>query len=568
MKLNPNRAELLLCGAHLVDPASHDPKGDSIAISGGRILATGWKEQLTTLCSPETRYIDCTGLTLLPGLIDGHAHLDREGLKSVLPSISGAHSIVEIQRILGEVVMATPPGEWIVLSPLGTPPLFKDGWSKLAEGRCPNRHDLDMVAPDNPVWIRPIWGYWSNQPDLVSVANTAALELAGIGRTTEPPHPLVTIHRDATGLPDGRFHERTRVSIVEMTLMSAAPGFDVTTRSKAMDVSMQTYARYGTTGIYEGHGVAEEVIEAYGNLQQRGTGCLRATLVVSPKWSTAGDDTDMKEMILDWTAWAKRGLDESDLLRVEGIYAEIDETDEGILRASAAPCTGWAGFHLDCGGKPALVRELLLEAARQGLRVSTIFDDVMALMGEVDRIHPLAGLGWVRGHVATLDDAAIGAIGDMGLTLVTHTNRHIAKAGSAHLARLGRGRAQEIVPIRRLLDAGIPIALGSDNLPPSLLHPIADLELRRDHSTGETIAPDQAITRREALALATTGGAALLGHAADLGHLKAGYLADLAGFPTDILSIPAEELRHLEAKLTLVGGKVLRQPNAKRDDGS
>lgn len=553
-------AEIILYGARLVDPAGDDPAGDAVAIGEGRILGVGPHEQLKGLATPETVSLCCEGLSLMPGMIDGHAHLDREGLKSVLPSISGARSIAEIQAILRDVAARTPPGQWIVLSPLGTPPLFLDSWSGLADGRCPDRHDLDAAAPDHPVWIRPAWGYWSNKADLVCVANTAALALAGVGRDTPSPHPLVEIHRAADGLPDGRFSEATRISIVETTLMSAAPGFDVATRTDALARSMDTYARFGTTGVYEGHGVAREVIAAYGALRDRCKPGMRATLVVSPSWSGVDATADMAALIADWTRWAKRGFADDDRLRIEGIYAEIDETGEGLVRARGGCCTGWAGFHLDSGAPRAMVRELLLEAARQRLRVSTIFDDVMGLMEEVNRSQPLAGLNWVRGHVATLDERALGAIQDMGLMLVTHTNRHIAKGGSAHLARLGGDRCNDIVPMRRILDRGIPVALGSDNLPPSLLHPVADLELRRDHGTGEHVAPDQALTRREALALATAGGAELLQRGDELGRLKPGYLADIVGFPGDILTMEADELRHLEARLALVGGQiVLRQ---------
>jgi len=551
------RADILLHGAYLLDPAGEDPEGDAIALADGRILAVGFTQRLAQLCDAQTSRIDCSGLTLMPGLIDGHAHLDREGLKDALPSLSGATSIARIQDILRGEVARHAPGDWIILSPLGTAPLYLDGWRGLADGRCPDRHDLDAAAPDNPVWIRPIWGYWSNMPDLTSVANTAALERAGIGRDTPSPHDLVTIHTDGQGLPDGRFSERTRMSIVEMTLMAAAPGFGPEARMQALARSVARYARFGTTGVFEGHGVAHEVLDAYQALRRRGGACLRAQLVISPSWTGATSADDIPALLKDWRASARRRLDPDDQIWIDGIYAEIDETDEPWLRAQGAPRTGWAGFHLDSGASRAMIRELLLEAARQKLRISTIFDDVMALMAEVDRIHPIAGLAWTRGHVAVMDEETIARVADMGLFLVTHTNRHIAKGASAHLARIGKARESDIVPLRRLLNAGIPVALGSDNLPPSLWHPVADVELRRDHSTGTVVGEDQSLTRREALTLATAGGARLLGRERELGRLAPGYLADIAGFRANVLTMPAEELRWLEAELTLVGGRII-----------
>ena len=88
--------------------------------------------------------------------------------------------------------------------PLGDPPEFGIAADDIVQRRWPTRHDLDRAAPDNPVYIKPAWGYWRPTLPLVSIANTRALELAGITRDTHPPCETVVIDRDARGEPTGR----------------------------------------------------------------------------------------------------------------------------------------------------------------------------------------------------------------------------------------------------------------------------------------------------------------------------------------------------------------------------
>ena len=129
----------------------------------------------------------------MPGLFDGHAHMDREGLKLKWPSLAGARSIDDILQIVDGLARRAAPGEWIVTMPIGEPPLYEGVPDTLAEKRWPTRHDLDRVAPDHPVYIRAIWGHWRNTLPLVSIANTRALG----PRRHRPRHPAPrALHRD------------------------------------------------------------------------------------------------------------------------------------------------------------------------------------------------------------------------------------------------------------------------------------------------------------------------------------------------------------------------------------
>ena len=151
--------------------------------------------------------------------------------------------------------------------PIGDPPNYADMPGKLREERFPNRWELDSVAPNNPVYIRGIWTPW-NVPPSVSIANSTALRLAGIDRETLEPDSSVTIDRDAAGEPTGIFIDSARFPSVGFTLMKAVPRFTRADRVEALRESMKLYNSVGTTGTYEGHGVAPKVLVAI-NLNDR-----------------------------------------------------------------------------------------------------------------------------------------------------------------------------------------------------------------------------------------------------------------------------------------------------------
>ncbi|MSQ71595.1 MAG: hypothetical protein EXR27_09950 [Betaproteobacteria bacterium] len=190
-----------------------------------RIVATGSDAAMLAIALQQARRVDLRGRTLMPGLIDAHAHMDREGLKDRYPTLAGATSIDDILAKIATLAQRSRPGEWIVTMPIGEPPSYWDVPHNLKENRWPTRCELDESAPDNPVYIRPIWGLWRHKLPLVSIANSRALQVCGIGPDAPAPCASVVIERDAAGRPNGIFTEWTFMSVVEMTLMRGAGGF-------------------------------------------------------------------------------------------------------------------------------------------------------------------------------------------------------------------------------------------------------------------------------------------------------------------------------------------------------
>src|SRR5215471_18143085 len=130
----------------------------SIAVGGDQIVAVGPDAAMAAHTTPQTRVIDLQGKAVIPGLVDSHAHMDREGLKDVFPSLGRVRSIKDIQDRIAELARGKKPGDWIVTMPIGDPPYYWDVPDILAEKRWPTRQELDAAAPNNPVFIRPIWG--------------------------------------------------------------------------------------------------------------------------------------------------------------------------------------------------------------------------------------------------------------------------------------------------------------------------------------------------------------------------------------------------------------------------
>jgi predicted amidohydrolase YtcJ len=222
---NPRPADLVLKNAKVITVDASFTIAQAIAIAADRIVAVGPDPAMAAHIAPGTRIIDLKGKAVIPGLIDGHAHMDREGLKGVYPSLGGLRSIRDIQGRIADLAQKAKPGEWIVTMPIGDPPYYWDVPESLAEKRWPTRHELDEAAPNNPVFIRSIWGFWRHTLPLVSCANTEALRRAGITRNTLSPVESVKIEKDASGEPTGVIMEWDYQPLAELTWFRQTGGF-------------------------------------------------------------------------------------------------------------------------------------------------------------------------------------------------------------------------------------------------------------------------------------------------------------------------------------------------------
>ena len=527
----------------------------ALAVTGPRVAAVGDRADIKPWRDRRTRVVDLRGATVIPGLVDAHAHMDREGLKLIYPSLARCRSIADIQTLVRRLVAGRPKGRWIVTMPVGAPPFYQDAPGCLAEKRWPARADLDAAAPNHPVYIKGIWGYW-NKPPVVSIANSLALARAGVTRETVPPKG-VEIVRDAGGEPTGVFVEHNLIQILEFTLMRAAPRFTHADRLRALAVSQRRYAARGVTAVYEGHGIAPEVLAVYREARERGALHLRATLALSPTWD---DPTEATAALRDLAAWAGgRGLGD-ERLRVAGVCLHYGgDPDVARVLHDAQPYTGWAGFVESANTRETYTRQATL-AARLGLRVNTLvtrcLPEVLDIWEAIAARTPIAPLRWVLVHLNAAMPAQLTRIRRLGAVATTNPISYLYRSAGDEVAKVG-GAAEQLLPHRSLARRGIPFGLATDNKPADPWVAFTAVVARRDMRTGMVLGSRERLTRGQALAALTVGGARVTFAERERGRLAPGYAADLAVLEHDPLTAPLDEIVGQTARLTMVGGEIV-----------
>ena len=402
--------DLILHGGRVITLDRTFPNRQAIAVRAGQVTAVGDDAALLKDAAPTTTLIDLRGRSVLPGFFDAHPHADREGLKARggIP-IAGLHSVADIVAVVKRAARTTPAGEWIVLMPMGEPPHeYISRPDQLTDGRFPTRHDLDAVAPDHAVYIRAVWGWWSRRP-FPSVANSLALERAGVTRETAAPHN-VEIVKDARGEPTGVFLERNFTPVLEHTLFRDLPRFKYADRLESVRLGAHAYAAAGTTSLYEGHGLTPTVIRAYRENAERNALPLRMHAPVSMP-SAAFDDKRLIDLFYHYAGPVGGRGRGDDILRVEGINlgGHADATVADII-AAGYPYDQWAGHFYQAMTAERFVK-LGIEAARLGLRVNCVvsrnLEYALGAYEAIDQEVPIGDRRWVVIHVNAASDAQI-----------------------------------------------------------------------------------------------------------------------------------------------------------------
>jgi predicted amidohydrolase YtcJ len=532
---------------------AEDRVTEAIAISGNRIHAVGAAADLKARATATTRLIDLPGATVTPGINDAHAHMEREGLKLRRPSLAGCRSIADIQALIRAEAQKTKPGDWIVTMPIGAPPFFFNAVAQLAEGRAPDRFDLDAAAPDHPVYIPGLFGNWGAPPGH-SCLNTKALALNGITRASIPSIGGIEIVKDAKGEPTGVIIERNPRPMVEFDLLPAVPRFSAADRRAGIVASMRLYNGVGTTSAYEGHGSAAEIIGLYRDLWERNELTVRMGLVVSPSWT---DANEAAIIMRDWLAQARGSGLGDPWFRLSGIHVAYGGDDRmAEIARKDLPNTGWSGFVEQAQG-PKDFEELCRLALLYDLRINTIvgdrLDEVVAILERVNALAPLAGKRWVIQHIAKTERATLARLARLGVLVTTIPVYFLWKGGHWYDEAEG-GR---IVPMRTMLDLGIDAAAATDNIPYNPGFTLWTMCERERRSDGKVLGAAEQLTRREALHALTSSGARLTYDEHHKGPLTPGFLADLAVFDTDPLTVEANKLKDLSSLLTIVDGRIV-----------
>jgi len=255
----PPPADLVFTNGNIYTVSDKQPHAEAVAVKGDRIVFVGSNSAAKKFEGPNTRIIDLHGATTVPGMTDAHQHLEGVGFREMTLNLEG---ITNLQDFLSKVkarVDQARPGEWVTgrgwIETFWTPPIF------------PTRWDLDKVAPNNPVILGRSDGHGS-------VANSAALKIAGITKDTPSPFGG-EISKDKNGEPNGMLLDAAQ-GLVRRHVPPTSPADD----ERAVVLGVQRDISLGWTQVQNPGGSYED-IEIYRKLYSDGKIKLRIYKVLS-----------------------------------------------------------------------------------------------------------------------------------------------------------------------------------------------------------------------------------------------------------------------------------------------
>ena len=283
----------------------------------------------------------------------------------MFPSLGRVRSIRDIQDRIAESAARKQPGEWIVTMPIGDPPYYFDVPEILAEKRWPTRQELDAAAPNNPVFIRSIWGFWRGTFPLVSCANTEALKRAGITRDTVSPVDTAD-NREGRQWRSDRRVRRARDAADRRT--DLVPRGDAHSRRadrlRALPQSAQRLSRLRHHERVRGARRRDRIAPCLqGSRARRDADHAHRARLQSRTGRQRRRTARALRGGLGWLARrarARRRLAQDE----RALRSRRPRTPPTTCARAAAPYTGWAGFNYDPGLPRDQVKELLLHARR------------------------------------------------------------------------------------------------------------------------------------------------------------------------------------------------------------
>jgi len=531
---------------------------EAVAVTGGLVSAVGTSAEVLAGKGRASRVIDLDGRTACPGFYDTHAHMDREGLKSRIGfSLAGRHSVAAIVDAVASAVSRTPKNEWAIFMPMGTPKLsYISRPDQLEEGRFPTRHDLDAVSPDNPVYIRVPWGWWVHRP-FVCVANSAAMKLAGIDRHTEAPYN-VEIVKDDVGEPTGVFLDRSYAPVIEYTLFRCAPRITFEDRVAGCRLGAAAYSAAGTTSIYEGHGLTPAILDAYRRVYEDGDLTVRVNLPLSVPGASV-DDRRLAEVLNEWSSRLSGRGHGDEMYRIEGICVDVANDKAAAIIGADYPYEALAGHFYHSLPHEQFV-EIGVRAARLGIRLNCLIcydlERVLRAYEAIDAQVPIRDRRWVMIHVIEATPDQIQRMKALGVIATVTPNFMYMASDRFNLQQIG----DTAMPVRALIDAGVPVALSSDNVPYSMLWTMWEALARWDEDSGRRLGESN-LMREEALRMICQTGALVTWEEDRKGTLEVGKLGDIVVLDDNPLTCEEDRLKDICVEHTFLGGREVFGPS-------
>jgi predicted amidohydrolase YtcJ len=544
-------ADMILHNGRIVTLDRAHSVVEAIAFKNGRIVALGNNQSvLGAERGAATRIVDLRGRMVLPGLEDAHVHTLGAALSEFRGKVPPLDSIVEIQAYIRERAKTTPKGEWIIV-PRTLPP-------RLKEMRMPTRADLDVVT-DHPVAFDGSY-VWS--------ANTMALRVSGITKSTPNP-PGGEVVKDASGEPNGILRNASQL----LKGAQRAESFTKEEKLQALEQMLKLYAAAGLTAVGDRAVTAPEVA-LFQTLHDQKRLAVRVVLTWRP-----GAERPVEEIVREikespWTT------NYGDSMLKFGTYKVTLDGGQSVGTAYQRMPYGPFGRQLygqtnpDARGtlfvEPEKLYQIFSAARAKGWQLTAHVQGGAAidiLIDTFDRLDREKPIGPTRSHVmhgSFLSEDAIQRMKRLHVALDAQPDWMYFDVPALERV-FGLKNMRWFFPLKSVMDAGIPVAGGSDLMmghdkdrAVNPYNPFFHIWMcvTRQMRNGNVFNPAERITREQALEIYTKGPAWLQFAENERGTLERGKQADAVVIDRDFFKCSEDELRSVQPLMTIVGGKV------------
>jgi predicted amidohydrolase YtcJ len=528
----PPPADLIISNARIYTVDENRPIVEAIAVRGGRVMFAGSVRGAAAYRGAATRTIDLAGRTVIPGMVDAHAHLVGLGAALRTVDLVGTKSYDEVIARVAARAKEVPAGTWII----------GRGWDQndWSDTKFPTHEALSRAVPNHPVYLTRVDGH-------AALANAMAMEIARLGPTTADPSGG-RIERGAGRAPTGVLVDRA-MGLVNRSIPAASRD-ELRERVKA---AIAESNRWGLTGIHDA-GVGREAIDVYHELARTGQYNLRNYVML------AADSSLIREhfargpqiAVADGRLWFR------------SIKVSIDGALGSRGAAMLEPYSDDPGNRGLILTPPEQLRQIATEALRRGFQVNVhaIGDRgnrvVLDIFQEALTAIPTADHRFRIEHAQILNPADIPRFAKLDVIpsmQSVHQTSDMYWAG----ARIGAAREVGAYAWRSLLQTGVVIPNGSD-FPVEAVNPLLSFHsavTRQDEKNWPDGGwhPEQKMTREEALKSMTIWPAYAAFEERSSGSLSVGKYADFVVLDQDIMTVAPEKILATRVLATYLGGK-------------
>ncbi|QOR36454.1 amidohydrolase [Clostridium sp. 'deep sea'] len=515
------------------------PRAEAFVVENNRFLAVGSTEEILKYKTKSTEVIDLQGVTVLPGLNDSHIHLMGVGRSLEQVNLASTTSREELVKKCIEFINNNQDLDWI----LGR------GWNQayFADRKMPSRHDLDKVCSYKPVYLRRACGH-------ISVANTCALEMAGLmkGKIQQPNGGHIDL--DENGVPTGILRENACGIVAHLIPKAGKEDY-----KRCIIKGANLAASLGLTSVQSNdlssiHAM-DTILQAYQEVQAEGSLPIRVNhQVLLGKPAEIDSYMEIKKnynfpehtvtygplkLMTDGSLGGRTALMHapySDDYTTSGMSTmSQEEINETFKRAHSY------GLQLAAHAIGDLAIQKLLNAYKIILTESPVEDARPRIIhAQITNPHILEQMK----QLAVVCDIQ---------PIFVPTDMHFVEQ------RLGKARASQTYPWKTMREMGIVTAGGSDS-PVEPCNPILGIAAavtRQDinNMPENGWRPEEKLTPLEAIELFTKGSAYAEKAEKHKGEIKKGLLADFITLNKDIVTINSQDIKNTKVTATYVGGK-------------